>query len=202
MLYYLVLNCEPLKRVIFPSCLIPSISSTFAWKYDVFLSFRGDDTRLGFTSHLYNALKRSGIRAFMDDLGIKRGKEISDSLEQAIEGSQIVLVVLSPDYASSKWCLDELQQIMEGRATLGQLVTPIFYKVDPSDVRHQRGTYGDTMEQHEQRLGRESDWVLRWRQALTELANIEGFSYSACQYSIRVKVTVCVRTFVDEIRYV
>ncbi|KAI9075660.1 hypothetical protein K1719_042357 [Acacia pycnantha] len=150
------------------------MASSSSWTYDVFLNFRGE-TRHGFTYDLYSALKQSGIHVFMDDIGLARGEEISFSLEQAIERSRMALVILSPDYASSSWCLYELVKIMECRVTLGQVAISIFYKVDPSDVRHQRGTYGKAMERHEQRLGRESDRVLRLRQALMEAANLAGF---------------------------
>jgi len=35
--------------------------------YDVFLSFRGEDTRKTFTDHLYTALVQVGIQTFRDD---------------------------------------------------------------------------------------------------------------------------------------
>ena len=41
-------------------------SSTCQWKYDVFLSFRGKDTRTSFTDHLYVASKQRGIVTFGD----------------------------------------------------------------------------------------------------------------------------------------
>ncbi|KAI9075680.1 hypothetical protein K1719_042377 [Acacia pycnantha] len=154
-----------------------SSSSSSSWTYDVFLSFRGFDTRLGLTSHLHAALKQSGIDVYMDGR-LQTGEEISYSLLQAIERSRMALVILSPDYASSRWCLDELVKIMECRVTRSLVAIPIFYKVDPFHVRHQRGKYGDAMEQHQQRLGRESDLVLQWRQALTETANLSGFDSS------------------------
>ncbi|XP_028791380.1 TMV resistance protein N-like [Neltuma alba] len=153
-----------------------SSSSSSSWTYDLFLSFRGEDTRDGFTSELYSALGRSGIHAFMDDEGVERGEEISASLLQAIERSRIALVILSPDYASSRWCLDELVNIIECRRSAAQVVIPIFYNTDPSHVRKQTGTYGEAMKRHEQRLGGGGDHrVLRWRLALTEISNLSGF---------------------------
>ena len=53
--------------------------------YDVFLSFRGDDTRSGFTSHLYNALIRKQYKTFYDNDNLKRGKSIATELLKAIE---------------------------------------------------------------------------------------------------------------------
>ncbi|CAL5416800.1 unnamed protein product [Camellia sinensis] len=37
------------------------------WSYDVFLSFRGEDTSKNFTDHLYAALVQAAIHTFMDD---------------------------------------------------------------------------------------------------------------------------------------
>ncbi|XP_028765394.1 TMV resistance protein N-like [Neltuma alba] len=161
-----------------------STSSTApAWTYDVLLSFRGADTRHGFTSDLYNALRQSGIHAFMDRPGIESGDDIYGSLFQAIERSRIALVIFSENYASSGWCLNELLHIMECRTRLAQVVIPIFYGVDPSDVRHQTGTCGEAMERHEQwfRTIGNTDRVLRWRKALRAAASLAGFPSSECR---------------------
>ncbi|KAL7208400.1 hypothetical protein ACSBR1_030203 [Camellia fascicularis] len=121
-------------------CSSSSSSSTQPrWSYDVFLSFRGEDTRKNFTDHLYEALVQAGIHTFRDDDELPRGREISLELLKSIEGSKISIVVFSRNYASSRWCLDELVKIIECKKTLGQLLVPIFYDVDPSDVRHQTG---------------------------------------------------------------
>ncbi|XP_028765392.1 TMV resistance protein N-like [Neltuma alba] len=168
-----------------------SSSSSSSQTYDVFLSFRGQDTRRNLTGHLYSALKQSGIHVFRDDEELERGEEISPSLLQAIERSRIALVILSPDYASSRWCLDELVNIMECRRSAAQVVVPIFYNINPSDVRHQRGTYGEAMERHEQRLGGEGDRrVLRWRQALTEISNLSGFDSTADRSDVQLVDTI------------
>ena len=85
-----------------------SSSSSRRWIYDVFLSFRGKDTRNSFTHHLYVALQRSGIFTFRDNERLERGKSISPELLKAIEESRFAIVILSRNYASSTWCLEEL----------------------------------------------------------------------------------------------
>ena len=88
------------EKILSPSS---SSSSTLQWKYDVFLSFRGVDTRNGFTSHLYAALEEKGIHTFKDDKELEAGKSISSELLKAIEESKFAIVILSEDYASSTW---------------------------------------------------------------------------------------------------
>ena len=140
--------------------------------YDVFLSFRGEDTRYGFTSHLYGALHKQGIYTFVDD-DLQRGEEISEELLKTIERSTISVVVFSKNYAESHWCLDELVKIMQCR-TNGQLVLPVFYKVDPSEVRNQRGNFGVALTKYEEKF---KNKVQSWRTALKEAANLSGFHY-------------------------
>ena len=74
------------------SSLLSFSSSTPQWKYDVFLSFRGEDTYNSFTDHLYVALKQKGIFIFRDEEKIKRGKSISPEFLKAIEESRSVIV--------------------------------------------------------------------------------------------------------------
>ena len=91
-----------------------SSSSTRWWSYDVFLSFRGEDNREGFASHLYKALCNKGLHTFIDDK-LQRGEEISNELIQAIKNSSILVIVFSENYTKSKWCLDELAEIVKCR---------------------------------------------------------------------------------------
>ncbi|KAL3747215.1 hypothetical protein ACJRO7_016055 [Eucalyptus globulus] len=148
------------------------------YRYDVFLSFRGEDTRNGFTGHLHAALDQRGIDAFLDEEELRQGEEIAPAILGAIRESRISIVVFSENYASSSWCLDELVRIVECRDTMGQIVWPVFYKVDPSDVRRQRGRYGQALIDHEERLKSNSsdpEKVKRWREALTPAANLSGW---------------------------
>ncbi|XP_052116643.1 TMV resistance protein N-like [Arachis duranensis] len=137
--------------------------------YHVFLSFRGEDTRAGFISHLYAALDRKGITIYKDDINLPQSEAISNELLRAIEDSMFAVVVLSPNYASSTWCLDELQKIVEYKNNLGLQIVPVFYGMEPSDVRHQIRTFEDAFRNHEGRLGGDSEKVKRWREALIQV---------------------------------
>ena len=69
----------------------PSWSTfTLKWIYDVFLSFRGEDTRQKFTGNLYNSLCEKGVHTFIDDEGLRRGEEITPALLNAIQNSMKV----------------------------------------------------------------------------------------------------------------
>ena len=87
-------------------------TSSLQWNYDVFLSFKGEDTRFNCTDHLYTNFIGRGIHTFRDD-SLKRGKEIAPKLLKVIEESRFALILFSENYASSRWCLDELVKIME-----------------------------------------------------------------------------------------
>ncbi|XP_057458665.1 disease resistance protein RUN1-like isoform X2 [Lotus japonicus] len=144
--------------------------------YDVFLSFRGEDSRAKFISHLYAALQNAGVYVFRDNDEIERGDGISSSLLRAISKSRICIVVLSKHYANSKWCMRELVAIMEQRITTGLVVVPVFYEVDPSDVRHQTGEFGKAFEDLMTKTSLSLHQVImnNWRTALLEVGGIAG----------------------------
>ncbi|XP_062114873.1 disease resistance protein RLM3-like [Humulus lupulus] len=151
------------------------ISVSVSAKYDVFLSFRGEDTRKNFMGHLRASLSAKGIKSFIDDDQIERGRYISTQLIQAIEDSRCSIVIFSPNYASSTWCLDELVKIMDCMKTRGQIVIPIFYNVDPSEIRKQTGSFGESLSVHEQNLkDEEMERIDRWRTALKEVTALAG----------------------------
>ncbi|KAG5588463.1 hypothetical protein H5410_048897 [Solanum commersonii] len=141
-----------------------SSSSSFL-SYDVFLSFRGEDTRKTFIV---------GVHTFIDDEELRKGDVISIELEKAIEQSRVVIVVFSKNYASSSWCLDELVKILDCKERLNQIILRIFYDVDPTQVRRQTGSFGEALAKHKERLvGAER--MEKWKAALTEAANLSGW---------------------------
>ncbi|KAF5469489.1 hypothetical protein F2P56_013556 [Juglans regia] len=155
----------------------PSISS---WNHDVFLSFRGKDVRHKFISHLDRALLQSGIKTYKDSIDLERGEEILSELFKAIEESQISIIVFSKNYAESRWCLDELLKILEWKKIMKQIVLPIFYKVKPSEVRKQKGRFGEAFTKLEEKIKDDIKSPLEsWKKALEEVANLSGLEYLA-----------------------
>ncbi|PNX84848.1 disease resistance protein (TIR-NBS-LRR class), partial [Trifolium pratense] len=142
--------------------------------YDVFLSFRGEDTRYGFTGNLKKALVDKGVRTFMDDVELQKGDEITPSLLKAIENSKIAIVVLSKNYAASSFCLQELSKILDSMKVQGRFVLPVFYKVDPSDLRKLEKTYGEAMAIH---MANSNPNIDKWKASLHKVANFSGFHY-------------------------
>ncbi|CAN6840014.1 unnamed protein product [Brassica oleracea] len=154
-----------------------SSSLSRSWLYHVFLSFRGVDVRKGFLSHVRKGLEGKGIIAFVDD-NMKPGESVGPVLVGAIRQSRVAVVLLSSNYASSSWCLDELVEIMKCRDEYKQPVLPIFYKVDPSDVRKQKGDFGKVFD--ETCLGKTEEVKETWRQALKDVAGIAGYDFGNC----------------------
>jgi hypothetical protein len=79
---------------------------------------------------------------------------------------------------------------MECNRTNGQIVLPVFYDVDPSEVRHQTGEFGKAFqdllskitENHEFVLEsvfseeiNEGDDMIKWKEALRQAASLAGF---------------------------
>ncbi|KAH9727003.1 ADP-ribosyl cyclase/cyclic ADP-ribose hydrolase [Citrus sinensis] len=164
-----------------------SSSLTGHSKYKVFLSFRGEDTRNGFTSHLAAALHRKQIQFFIDDEELEKGDEISPALFIAVETSDISVIILSKDYASSKWCLNELVNILDCKKMNGKIVIPVFYQVDPSDVRKQRRSFGEAFVHHENNF---PDKVQKWRDALTEASNLSGYDSTESRENLKIRTAI------------
>ncbi|KAM7469340.1 hypothetical protein LguiA_007523 [Lonicera macranthoides] len=152
----------------------PTSSSTSksSYTYDVFLSFRGKDTRKNFSDHLYAALVNKGFRTFRDNDQMHIGKSLKPELDKAIKQSRVSIIVFSKDYASSTWCLNELVMILDRKRTSEHDVLPVFYNLSPSEVRNQSGGTGEAFARHEHSNLKEK--VEGWKAALKEVANLAG----------------------------
>ncbi|KAK4259603.1 hypothetical protein QN277_005917 [Acacia crassicarpa] len=171
-------------------------TSKTKYRYDVFLSFRGEDTRKCFTVNLYDALRKKGINAFIDDKKLGKGEQIAPSLLKAIEKSRISIIVFSKNYATSTWYLDELAHIIQCKKKKNQVVMPLFYKVNPIDVQYQKNSFEEAMgaleerfrnevekdrksfeedrAAYEDRVRKNLEKLQKWRSALFEAASLSS----------------------------
>ncbi|KAL0669761.1 hypothetical protein Bca4012_032465 [Brassica carinata] len=135
------------------------------WKNDVFLSFYGNDVRKTLISHLYKEFSIRRISAINDDM-LASGDDLATELVHGIRESRIAIVVLSNNYASSSWCLDEI----------GQEVIPVYYGVEPAHIRTQIldlgkafSKKGYTVDNYKQQ---------KWVEALTVLNQHKGYYFT------------------------
>ncbi|KAJ0540625.1 putative TIR domain-containing protein [Helianthus annuus] len=174
-----------------------SIQKSF--KYDVFLSFMGEDTLTTFVDPLYHALLEKGITTYKADEKIEKEGRIDDQFVRSIQDSRFHIVVFSKNYASSSWCLDELVEIMKCQRTDDQTAYPVFFDVEPTEVVNQSGAVGEAfaklVAKHEKGSGMFSFFKLftrkrkrtsedvdlekennvgRWRNALKEAVSLAG----------------------------
>ncbi|XP_042497572.1 uncharacterized protein LOC122076324 [Macadamia integrifolia] len=153
-----------------------SSSYTRWWKNDVFLSFTSEDSSNNFTHQLHTALFQAGIHTIRYHKELLLGKQgISSETLKAIEESRVSIIIFSTNYASSTRCLDELVKMMDCRRKKNQTVFPVFYYVDPSDVRNQRGSLAEAFTKHEECFKEEMEKVENWRRALTEAGDLSGW---------------------------
>ncbi|GJT05972.1 disease resistance protein RML1A-like protein isoform X1 [Tanacetum coccineum] len=177
-------------------------------KYDVFLSFRGEDTRLTFTSHLNKALEDANLKTFLDDKEIDTGLSLKPELESAIRASRASVMVLSKNYTTSRWCLNVLALILEQHRDIDHIVIPIFYHVEPTDVRNQQNNYEDAMEDYKKNMAEETnaekkcEWAQKieiWKNALTLVVDLKGKMRLASGF-LKHKLSLRAETvFIEEI---
>ncbi|KAL8239823.1 hypothetical protein R6Q59_016390 [Mikania micrantha] len=110
------------------------------------------------------AVTKEGIRTFRDDEEINRGEQVKPEIMKAISESRASIVVLSENYATSTWCLDELLFILDQRRERNHFVLPVFYHVNPADLRKQKGKFAVNID--------------RWKRALMKVADLSGLVLS------------------------
>ncbi|XP_039165469.1 disease resistance protein RPV1-like [Eucalyptus grandis] len=135
----------------------------------------GPDTRSGITNFLYTRLLGARIHTFKDDEELRVGEEVAPELLKAISQSKIAIPIFSKSYASSKWCLNELVQMVECSKIGRQKVMPLFYGVTPKEVRHQSGSYKEAFISHKEKFGAN---VRKWEAALNYVAYLKGWDDS------------------------
>ncbi|CAN1178406.1 Disease resistance protein L6 [Linum perenne] len=119
------------------------------------------------------------IRTFRDNEELYKSGGKWPNLLKVIGQSKISVIILSPRYAESKWCLKELADIIEHHnREKGHIILPIFYMVHPQDVRRQTGPYEEAFKQHETN-DIDEETIRSWKNALNEVGRLKGWHISS-----------------------
>ncbi|WJX43245.1 hypothetical protein P8452_30376 [Trifolium repens] len=144
-------------------------SSSRSHKSDVFLSYHDKEACKSFASDLYSALTRAGLVVYINHNNLTSGDQTNFS---AIKASRSSII---SNFDASRWFLEELEQILDCGRSIGQVVLPVFYAVDPSDVRRQIGIFGKAFEDLIAQRILTNNELTRYKEALIEASSIDGF---------------------------
>ncbi|XP_041001687.1 TIR-only protein-like [Juglans microcarpa x Juglans regia] len=150
-----------------PYCRPSHVQTVPVPPHDVFISHRGPDTRRHIAGLLHDHLLMRGHRPFIDYRNLKAGDKLSEKIDTAVRDCKVGVVVFSPRYCESSYCLHELALLMEYK----KRVIPIFYNVKPSQLR-----VGDDVSNGRCVSEKELE---RFSTALEEAKNIVGLSFDS-----------------------
>ncbi|XP_057860110.2 uncharacterized protein LOC131068847 [Cryptomeria japonica] len=161
--------------------------------YDVFLNHRGPDVKESIGSLIFHNLQNKGLKVFFDKNSIQAGENVPKSIEEAIQSASVHVVIFSPNYVQSVWCLKELQLILK----TGADVIPVFCGIQPSELRmkDEQGVYARTFHKH---TGRFDSHVLEeWKKSLCEASYIKGYIFEGDQGELLEQIAMTVKQFID-----
>lgn len=146
--------------------------------FDIFISHRGPDVKKTLATHLYDRLSKHELQVFLDQPEMRAGEYVTPQIEGAIRTSTVQLAIFSPNYANSKWCLDELVLMVESMANYKSTIIPVFYGVNPADLRWVeggKGVYAQALCELEKKNRYSHEELEKWKTALSAVAEIKGF---------------------------
>ncbi|GLJ34143.1 hypothetical protein SUGI_0686390 [Cryptomeria japonica] len=138
--------------------------------YDVFINHRGIDVKETLAKPLYNTLIGMGFRVFLDSEELKLGEFLPTAIEAAVSSAKLHIAIFSPNYAQSPWCLEELSFML----TTHTQIVPVFYHVQPDDVRYAKGAFADAFWRHEKNGRYTRQKLQEWKDALHIVSFLVG----------------------------
>ncbi|GLJ27757.1 hypothetical protein SUGI_0544750 [Cryptomeria japonica] len=160
--------------------------------YHVFINHRGPDVKKTLASLIYHALDTHGLRVFLDEQELQVGDSLNPAFRSAIRSASAHIAIFSKTYAQSPWCLDELLWMSDSDPAFTKII-PIFYDIEPSELRHvEKGAYATAFEEHRKKQRYTNERVESWINALKKVSSISGvvFRTDKDDYGKRLKEIV------------
>lgn len=107
--------------------------------YDAFISYRhlpGDMMVAEKLQTMLEKLKIKGgkkITVFRDKSDLPTSGDLGSDIQEALEHSRFLIVVCSPSYQDSKWCMAELQHFRQLHGNTNANILPILVEGEPVD---------------------------------------------------------------------
>ncbi|GLJ33274.1 hypothetical protein SUGI_0669450 [Cryptomeria japonica] len=134
--------------------------------YDIFINHRGPDAKKTLATDLYNTLNGMRLRVFLDSQELELGDFLPTEIEEVMRMASLHIAILSPRYPQSPWCFAELSFMLKTCTP----IVPIFYHVQPDDVRYAKGVYGHAFLEHEKKGRYASEKLQEWKNALNNVS--------------------------------
>ena len=110
-----------------------SRSNKSAFDNDIFISYSRRDAS-DFVDELTDQLKLTELRIWRDELKIRTGLSLTDTINLGLITSRYAIVVFSSKYFESDWTKRELDILAKIQKKAGKLIIPIYYNVTPLKV--------------------------------------------------------------------
>ncbi|XP_059072539.1 disease resistance protein RUN1 isoform X2 [Cryptomeria japonica] len=141
--------------------------------FDVFINHCGVDVKYTLATTISHKLTALGISVFLDAHSLQLGDVIPAQIQEAIRTATLHIAIFSVNYANSPWCLAELSSMLK----TGNRVIPVFYHVDPSDLRwmgKEKGIYAPAFSQYQLKGRYSKEKLDEWKMALEDASLRSG----------------------------
>jgi hypothetical protein len=142
----------------------------------VFVSHRGPDTKGTWADGI--SVQLGHRKVFVDKYSLKNGTKAWDDIRHALQAANIVVLVMSPRFQESAYCLEELRLAME-RARNESRVRMVFQDQPPGQVNKDQLKKAAKEYRNDCRLGTDTDIVAKWKNAIKEAGGKTGIVYTA-----------------------
>jgi hypothetical protein len=132
----------------------------------IFVSYSSEDRP--FAVGLTKALQKSGANVWIDRLGIGLGENWDNAIEQALEKSETLMLILSPTSVESRNVQDEVSIAINA----DKKFVPILIKECDLPMRWQRRQYADLLHEPEKAIGDIIKFLGLNDEAATNLKNV------------------------------
>ncbi|MCR4645921.1 MAG: TIR domain-containing protein [Oscillospiraceae bacterium] len=130
------------------------------YKYKAFISYRHIEPDMQAAERLQKILesykppkslgvKKENWRIFRDVSELQSSSDLSEIIKNAIESSEYLIVICSPQYTESKWCLQELERFRELHGNKNTNIITLLVNGDPQEAFPEVLTYTEVTRTNE-----------------------------------------------------